>query len=204
MRSGCCTSTSTDRVGTVSGSLRGKLLVATPDLEDPSFFRTVVLVLEHGVDGALGVVLNRPTATEVDDVLPVWAPLVGGPGVVFVGGPVQPDAAIGLARVEGARSDAEEPVGFAALYDDLGTVDLERDPSEIVPALRAARVFAGHAGWGPGQLDGEVAVHGWFVVERATDDLWRTEPESLWRSVLKRQPGRVGMFAGFPADPALN
>jgi putative transcriptional regulator len=187
----------------VTGSLRGKLLVATPDLDDPNFFRTVVLMLEHNGDGALGVVLNRPTGTDVAEVLPAWAPFVGGAGVVLVGGPVQPDAAIGLARC-GAVVESGDPVGFAALYDDLGTVDLERAPSDVVPTVTAARVFAGHAGWGPGQLDGEVAANGWFVVERVAADLWQTEPEELWRAVLKRQPGRVSMFAGFPADPALN
>jgi putative transcriptional regulator len=191
----------------VTGSLRGKLLVATPDLEDPSFFRTVVLVLEHTMVGALGVVLNRPTGSTVDAVLPAWAPLGAEPAVVFFGGPVQPESAIGLARCIEPVSD--EPVGYAALYDDfgtggLGTVDLERDPSEIVPAVGTARVFAGHAGWGPGQLDGEVASSGWFVVERDEHDLWTAEPGTLWRRVLKRQPGRVSVFAGFPADPALN
>jgi putative transcriptional regulator len=194
----------------VTGSLRGQLLVATPDLEDPNFFRTVVLVLEHNADGALGVVLNRPTGTDVESVLPAWAPLVAGSGsdpgdaVVFVGGPVQPEGAIGLARRRTPGGAPVEHAGFAALYDDLGTVDLERDPGDVVPPLDAARVFAGHAGWGPGQLDGEVAAHGWFVVAREAADLWDTEPELLWRAVLKRQPGRVGMFAGFPADPALN
>ena len=186
----------------MTGSLRGKLLVATPDLGDPSFFRTVVLLLEHNLEGALGVVLNRPTDTPVEDVLPAWALLTGDPGVVFFGGPVQPEGAIGLARCIDPSPGEES--GFAPIYDDLGTVDLERDPDSIVPTLGAARIFAGHAGWGPGQLDGEVAANGWFVVERVLDDLWRTEPEVLWRAVLKRQPGRVAMFAGFPADPALN
>ena len=191
----------------MTGSLRGKLLVATPDLEDPNFFRTVVLVLEHNAGGALGVVLNRPTGSRLDAVLPAWDALSAEPGVVFFGGPVQPESAIGLARCADPMPD--EPVGFAALYDDLGTgdlgtVDLERDPSEVRPGVGMVRVFAGHAGWGPAQLDGEVAESGWFVVARHEHDLWVAEPESLWRAVLKRQPGRVSMFAGFPADPALN
>ena len=187
---------------TVTGSLRGKLLVATPDLEEPTFFRTVVLVLEHNADGALGVVLNRPTGSTIDHVLPAWAALAAEPRVVFFGGPVQPEAAIGLARRINAMPD--ESVGYAALYEDLGTVDLERDPSEIEPGVGTARVFAGHAGWGPGQLDGEVAANGWFVVERDEHDPWIAEPDTLWRRVLKRQPGRLSVFAGFPADPALN
>jgi putative transcriptional regulator len=186
----------------VTGSLRGRLLVATPDLEDPSFFRTVVLVLEHNLEGALGVVLNRPTGTPVGEVLPAWTSLLGEPGVVFFGGPVQPEGAIGLARC--VDRQPTEGVGFVALFDDLGTADLERDPDSIVPTLGVARVFAGHAGWGPGQLDGEVAANGWFVVDRDERDPWSAEPDTLWRLVLKRQPGRLSLFGGFPTDPALN
>jgi len=186
----------------MAGSLRGRLLVATPDLDDPNFFRTVVLVLEHNLEGALGVVLNRPTGTSVDEALPAWAGLVGDPGVVFFGGPVQPEGAIGLVRC--ADPPPGEGSGFAALFDDLGTADLQRDPSSIVPTIAGARVFAGHAGWGPGQLDGEVAANGWFVVDRLEGDPWSVEPDALWRLVLKRQRGRLSLFAGFPADPALN
>ena len=101
--------------------MRGRLLVATPDLEDPNFFRTVVLMLEHTDDGALGVVLNRPSSgTTVGETLPAWAALAAEPSVVFVGGPVQPEAAIGLARGE----PGVEPDGLAPLFDGLGTVDL--------------------------------------------------------------------------------
>lgn len=190
-------------------SERGKLLVATPDLEDPNFFRTVVLVLEHNVDGALGVVLNRPTGSTVATVLPGWAGIAAEPDVVFVGGPVQSDGAIGIGRLADARraGDASAPPedgGFAPLFGDLGTVDLQREPYEILPPVEAVRIFAGHAGWGPGQLDGELAANGWFVVERDEHDLWLAEPATLWRRVLKRQPGRVSVFAGFPADPSLN
>src|SRR5687768_2508756 len=133
----------------MSEPVRGKLLVATPDLEDPNFFRTVVLMLEHTDDGALGVVLNRPTIAELTEPLPAWAPMAAEPAVVFTGGPVQPEAAIGLGR----RTPGEgEPDGFAALFGDLGTVDLERPPDAVVPVIDRIRVFAGYAGWGPGQL----------------------------------------------------
>jgi putative transcriptional regulator len=180
--------------------LRGKLLVATPDLEDANFFRTVVLVLEHNLEGALGVVLNRPTAADVQELLPDWAAFAADPGVVFVGGPVQPEAAIGLGR----RSDERDGDGFAPLFGDLGTVDLERDPADVVPAVDTVRVYAGYAGWGPGQLDGEVAANGWFVVDAEPADPWTREPGDLWRTVLRRQGGTTRLFAEFPPDPSLN
>jgi putative transcriptional regulator len=185
----------------VSDSLRGQLLVATPDLEEPNFFRTVVLVLEHHADGALGVVLNRPsTGTDVGQPLPAWAALAAEPAVVFVGGPVQPEAAIGVAR----RVDAGEPDGFAPLFADLGTVDLERDPESVTPRVDRVRVFAGYSGWGPGQLERELGAGGWFQLAVDPSDTWTAAPETLWRSVLRRQRGKERMFADFPLDAELN
>jgi len=185
----------------VSESLRGRLLVATPDLEDPNFFRTVVLVLEHQAAGAMGVVLNRPsTGTQVGAPLPAWAALAAAPAVVFVGGPVQPEAAIGIAR----RVDRDDPDGFAPLFADLGTVDLERDPEAVTPRVDRVRVFAGYSGWGPGQLDQELDAGGWFQLAVDPSDLWSAEPEMLWRAVLRRQRGKERMFADFPLDAQLN
>ena len=175
--------------------------MATPDLEDPNFFRTVVLVLEHSADGALGVVLNRPaTGATVLGTVPAWAALAEEPAVVFVGGPVQPDAAIGLAR----RGDATEPDGFAPLFDDLGTVDLQRDPDAVRPRVDRLRIFVGYAGWGPGQLESELDANGWFVARADPSDPWTATPEALWRAVLRRQPGKARLFADFPLDAGLN
>ena len=180
-------------------STRGRLLVATPELQDPNFARAVVLVLEHGVDGALGLVLNRPTDTTVASALPAWAGHAAAPGVIFVGGPVQPDAAIGL-----ARHGAGEPDGLVPLFGGLGTVDLERDPDSVSPAVDTVRVYVGYSGWGPGQLDGELAADGWYVVDVDADDPWSSRPDGLWRAVLRRQRGPLRLVAGFPDDPSLN
>jgi putative transcriptional regulator len=181
--------------------LRGRLLVATPDLEDANFFRAVVLLLEHSAAGALGVVLNRPAMeAPVGEPLPAWAGLVPEPAVFFVGGPVQPDGAIGLARAHG---DAP-PAGFAPLFDDLGTVDLEHDPDTVTPRVDRVRVFVGHSGWGPGQLERELDAGGWFVVPLDVSDLWTDTPGALWRRVLRRQRGAERLFADFPLDARLN
>ena len=181
--------------------MRGRLLVATPDLEDPNFFRTVVLLLEHTPEGALGVVLNRPSSgTTVGETLPAWAAVAAEPPVVFVGGPVQPEAAIGLARGD----HGAEPDGFAPLFDGLGTVDLERAPDEVVPRVERLRVFAGYSGWGPRQLEAELDAGGWFVVRAERADPWSASPEGLWRAVLRRQHGKARLFADFPVDARLN
>jgi putative transcriptional regulator len=184
----------------VSDSLRGRLLVATPTLYDPNFFRTVVLVLEHNDDGALGVVLNRPSETSVGESLPDWDPLAAEPGVVFVGGPVSPGAAIGLARA----GSVDHTDGWAPLFGPMGTVDLGRPPPELSVEVQSLRVFAGYAGWSAGQLDGEVEAGGWFVLDAAPDDVFTSGPESLWASVLRRQGGRMAMFATAPPHPSVN
>ena len=180
--------------------MKGRLLVATPSLGDPNFEYAVILVLEHGEDGAVGVVLNRPTGTDLSDPLPAWSRLAAEPPVVFVGGPVSPDAAICLARSWPDEAlDAYEP-----LMDSLGTLDLSVDPDEVAAGVQGVRVFVGYAGWAAGQLEGEIAAGAWWVVDASPDDALSAEPEELWRSVLRRQPGRLAMFANYPPNPSVN
>ena len=181
-------------------SLRGKLLVATPGLVDPNFFRSVVLLLEHNEGGALGVVLNRPTDTTLDEALPAWAERAVEPAVVFTGGPVQPESAIGL----GLAALGDEPDGFAPLLGGIGSVDLAREPDDVRPLLERLRVFAGYAGWGEGQLEGEIVQASWFVVDAEPGDAWTHDPSGLWRAVLRRQRSRLKVFADCPTDPSNN
>jgi len=181
-------------------SLRGRLLVASPTLDDPNFSRTVLLVLEHTDGGALAVVLNRPSETEVADPLPGWARLAATPPVVFVGGPVAPSAAICLARAH-LEPGAEAP---APLPGRLGTVDLDADPDDAAPGIEQIRVFAGYSAWAPGQLEAEIAVDSWFVVEALPEDAMSSSPDHLWQAVLRRQGGSMALFAAYPPDPSLN
>lgn len=178
---------------------KGRLLVATPPLADTNFGRTVVLLLEHGPEGSLGVVLNRPTAAMVADAIPGWEVLAAAPGVVFSGGPVATDAAIALGRALSPAADAWAPV-----LDEVGTVDLHRRPEELVGTIGAVRVYAGYAGWGAGQLEGELAADAWLVVPAEPSDVLGDRPNDLWRRVLRRQGGEVAWLANAPYDPSLN
>jgi putative transcriptional regulator len=188
--------------GVIAVPLKGRLLIASPALADTNFDHTIVLVVEHSDEGALGLVLNRPSVAAVADALPGWAPVAADPAVVFVGGPVSPDAAIGLAlAAEADRGDL--PDGWAPILSGLGTVDLARDPGEVLRGVQV-RVFAGYAGWTGGQLENELRAGGWFVVDADVDDALTTEPELLWRTVLRRQPGALAWLANFPLDPATN
>ncbi len=183
-----------------SVSLRGRLLVAEPTLADPNFNRTVVYLIEHGDDGALGVVLNRPSDTDVREVVPTWAPYVSEPKQVFVGGPVSPEAAICLGRC----ADGQMSELFNPLSGDVGVVDLNGDPLDAPPGLTDLRVFAGYSGWGAGQLEVEMAMDGWFVIDAVADDLFAETAEQLWRGVLARQAGPLRRFSAYPDDPTVN
>jgi putative transcriptional regulator len=182
-----------------------RLLVSVPTLADPNFFRAVVFVIEHTEEGALGLVLNQPTETRVDEVLDVWAPYAAAPAVAFVGGPVQQhEAVIALARV--GDVDPGDGEAWQPLLGRIGTVDLGRDPLDTRADLEAVRIFAGYSGWGPGQLDGELEAGGWFVVDAHPDDLLTSDPGGLWRAVLRRQGGDLAIAANYPLGegPALN
>lgn len=181
-------------------SLTGRLLVATPALADPNFERAVVLLLDHDAQGTLGVVLNRPTPVGVGDILEPWAGLAGNPDVVFQGGPVSLDSALGLAVIPGD----EGPLGWRRVHGAIGLVDLETPPELVAKAFGSLRIFAGYAGWGPGQLKKELDDGAWYVVESEPGDVSSPRPEGLWRAVLRRQRGQLAMVATYPDDPSLN
>lgn len=172
-------------------SLRGQLLIAAPQLVD-YFRRTVVLVLEHSGEGAMGVVLNRPTQAEVADAVPALAELAGAGDVVHAGGPVEPEAVLALGDFEDP-SQAGTPV-----TGPLGLLD----PGRPDPQLRRMRVFAGYAGWSPGQLDAELEQDAWILSPAAPDDPFSTE--DLWPTVLQRKGGAYALMASMPIDPSLN
>jgi putative transcriptional regulator len=200
----------------------GRLLVANPLLPDANFDRTVVLLLAYSDEGALGLVLNRPSEMGLAASLPQWEGLAASPARFFIGGPVQNQAVICLARTAAPTShpprevgEAEGPSrigmsspeafeGWRAVTPEVGTLDLDLDPAVLGSRFRDVRIFAGYAGWGPGQLEGEIGARAWWVVDANSDDAFCTEPELLWKKVLRRQHGALPLVAAYPADPKMN
>jgi putative transcriptional regulator len=181
----------------------GRLIVANPLLPDPNFDRTVVMLLAYGAEGALGLVLNRPSDTLLAAPLPRWEQLAASPPVVFVGGPVQHQAVICLARTVGHPA-LDPPQGWSAVLPEVGTLDLDLDPNELQASFSQVRVFAGYAGWGAGQLEAEIGTGAWWILDAQAEDAFSDEPEDLWKQVLRRQGGSLALVAAYPDDPVLN
>jgi putative transcriptional regulator len=181
----------------MSESLRGSLLIASPALIDPNFRRSVVLVVAHDEDGAVGLVLNRPTDTEVAEAVPELTELVEPEAVVSIGGPVQNEAVVVLAEWD----DLDE--AGAIVFGDVGLMGSEADSALIAAATRRVRVFAGYAGWGGGQLEAELEEPSWIVENASEDDVF-ADHSDLWARVLRRKGGAFKLVATMPEDPSLN
>jgi putative transcriptional regulator len=179
-------------------SHRGQLLIAGPSLLDPNFWRTVVLVIEHTEDGALGLVLNRPSETTVGEAVPQLQALVDLDDQLLIGGPVQPSSVIVL-------GEFEDPTDAALLaFDDVGVLGTGASPDESAVGLRSGRAFVGHAGWGPGQLDGEVERGDWILEQARLEDAFTADAQGLWSKVLTRKGGNYALLARMPPDPSVN
>jgi putative transcriptional regulator len=179
-------------------SVRGQLLIAGPSLLDPNFWRTVVLVVEHTDEGALGLVLNRPSETTVAEAVPQLEELIDPGDQLFIGGPVQPSAVIVLAEFE-------DPTDAALIaFDEVGVLGTGSSVEELVGGVRASRAFVGHAGWGPGQLDGELDRGDWILESARREDAFATAPRELWFEVLTRKGGSYALVARMPPNPSVN
>jgi putative transcriptional regulator len=171
--------------------LRGHLLIAAPSLFD-YFRRSVVLVIEHSDEGAMGVVLNRISEATVAEAVPALADVAGDEEPVRLGGPVSPEAVVALGEFEDP-DDAGAPV-----VGDLGTLD----PDRMDSPPRRLRVYAGYAGWAPGQLDDEIEQGAWIVEPASPEDPFRDD--DLWSAALQRKGGEFALMATMPADPSRN
>ncbi len=174
----------------------GSLLVASGTLMDPNFRRTVVVITEHNEQGAVGLVLNRPAPVTVAEVSPELAPLVEPGTPIYVGGPVSQEAAIVLADFESFGGGGRVVIGSIGL---LSTYDADTDP-----AIKRARVFAGYAGWGPGQLESEAGEDAWIIEDAFPEDIFTEEPAKLWSAVLSRKGGSYRLLSLMPEDPSNN
>jgi len=186
--------------------LTGWLLVATPRLVDPNFSRRVILILDHGAHGALGVVINHPGGVPVRELMEPWHGLAAPPAEIFTGGPVARNALVGLVRLTGPAG-GQEPPGWRLLVEGdspVGLVDLAGDVTELGGSVGQVRLFSGYAGWDAEQLEDEIDGGSWYVLKGEARDPLTADPEGLWGRVLRRQGGALALVAGFPPDLSAN
>jgi putative transcriptional regulator len=179
-------------------SLAGQLLLASPALQDPNFTRTVVLVSLHSDEGAMGLVLNRPSSVTVSDAVPQLEQAVSDAERVYVGGPVQPTSVVFLAEFLDPS-----PAGLLVL-GRIGFPAPDAGIEELIEATARGRVFAGYAGWGEGQLDAEIEQGDWIAHAALPEDVFTDVPEELWSAVLTRKGGSYALIARMPPDPSVN
>lgn len=179
----------------------GELLVSTTQVSGDFFEQAVVLLLDCDLDGALGVTLNKLADTALESVLPDWTELVAPPRLLFSGGPVSPNGAVCVAKL---IDPTEEPPGWRRVVDDIGLLHLDT-PVEIASGgYTALRIYAGYSGWGPGQLEDELARGFWYRMPSREDDIFTADPGGLWRRVLRRHGGAAALLSTWPKDPELN
>jgi putative transcriptional regulator len=177
-------------------SLQGKLLVSSPALHDPNFRKTVVLIAHHDEEGAMGLVLSRPSEVLAVAAVPSLEGLPGADDPVFVGGPVQPEAFMVLAEFD----DVDEAA--APIMERLGFMPADAEPDDL--SITRLRLFSGYSGWGTGQLEDELEEVAWIVVDAETADAFADDPDELWRTVLHRKGGPFELMVDMPFDPGLN
>lgn len=177
-------------------SLKGHLLVSDAGLYDPNFRKTVVLMAEHNEEGALGVVLNQRSGLTLGEAVPGLASALGGESDLFIGGPVLPDGVVVIADL-GDAERLDLPI--------IGTVGLVTSAFGPEPpeGLKAARVFAGHSGWGPGQLESELSADSWLTLPALPSDAF-ADPDRLWGEVVYRLGKGHRLLATLPVDPSMN
>jgi putative transcriptional regulator len=175
----------------VSETLRGQLLIAAPSLFD-YFRRTAVLVIEHTDEGAMGVVLNRESETRVVDAVPQLADLAAEDDLVRIGGPVSPQSVVALGEFADLSEAGMHVIG------QVGTLD----PESANESLGRLRVYAGYAGWGAGQLDGELEQEAWLVAPAEDGDPF--SDDDIWSRALERRGGAYRLLATMPPDPSQN
>ncbi len=178
----------------------GDLLISHVNLRDGVFDFTVVLILDADESGTLGVVLNKVAQLPLTAVLPTWVEVVSDPRVLFDGGPVSRNGAICLASVDGS----EEPPGWRRLFDNVGLLHLDTPVELVAGAYAGLRIFAGYAGWAPGQLESELARDAWFVAPARHDDIFGVDQTDLWQRVLRRQGPDVAVYSTWTDDPETN
>lgn len=180
---------------------KGIFLIAAPGLRDPNFRQTVVLLCEHSTEGALGVVVNRPTGMMLAEALPQVPVLEGQSHRLFSGGPVQPNQILILYRLPQEATESHHVFDGVYLGGDLGMLERVLTAASSANAFRA---YVGYSGWGPGQLEDEMKTGSWITVPADPSFVFEKQPERIWPDLLRSLGGPFEVYAEMPAEPSLN
>jgi putative transcriptional regulator len=162
---------------------KGVLLVASPSLEDPNFRQAVVLIVEHGAEGTVGLILNRSTNVLLSKALPDIPVLKGTSYRLFAGGPVEPTRFLLLFRLKEPPADARSV--FDGVYLGRTPKVLERIITRAKPT-ETFRAFAGFAAWAPRQLEAEMPLGAWAILPADSFSIFDQDPATLWSDCLSR------------------
>jgi putative transcriptional regulator len=179
--------------------LKGQLLLDSGQLGESYFKRSVVLICQHDADGAFGLILNRTSGNSLGETLLSDIPEVFKSEKLYIGGPVQ------LSALSYLVSDQFLPAGSVLPNLDLGhSIENLIEISQSFSSSRKLRMFAGYAGWSPGQLEGEMKRNAWLTHPASIDLVFDENPESLWKTILKNKGGKYRLLADMPEDLSSN
>ncbi len=179
--------------------LKGQLLLDSGQLRGSFFQRSVVLICQHDAEGAFGLVLNRTTGSNAGDVIVADLPDSLKKAPLFLGGPVQPSA-LSYLHTEAFIPDANVLPNLSLGHSLDSLVEI----GESFSPTRKIRMFAGYAGWSPGQLEDEMKRKAWLTHPASIDIVFDPNPERLWQSILRSKGGKWRLEADMPEDPSLN
>jgi len=180
---------------------KGVFLLASPRLRDPNFRQTVVLLCEHGPEGALGVVVNRPTAMSISEALPHVPIIEGAAHVLYAGGPVQTNQVMLLYRGSQFPENAHPVFDGVCLGGDMGMVERILTTTGSKEFFRA---YLGYSGWGPGQLEGEMKAGSWILVPADPTWVFEKDASSIWHDMVLTLDESYRPYAEMPFDPSSN
>ncbi len=180
--------------------LKGKLLLDGGELTGSFFHHTVILVCEHSAEGAFGLVLNRSSGSKVGELVVADLPVTLKDSPLFLGGPVQPTALSFL--------HADNFIPDANVFPNLSlghSLDELVEVGESFSASKKVKMFAGYAGWSPGQLENEMKRKSWLTFPASLELVFETPPDQLWQKILRTKGGwKNKLLSQMPDDPSLN
>ncbi len=179
--------------------LRGQLLLDSGQLNGSFFQRTVVLICQHDAEGAFGLVLNRASGNKLGEMLVADVPSELKEQPLYLGGPVQ------LSALSFLHSDNFLPDANVMPNLDLGhSLDSLVELGESFSPTKKIKMFAGYAGWSPGQLEDEMKRSAWVTHPATLDLVFDTDPENLWQTILRQKGLKYRLLANMPEDLSLN